>query len=164
MAFDPDILYDEIPVSDKVYSINDDVRIPPTLYDGPPVPPKPSLDPDLSIADQQILAWLAQVDSESHNDSISITDLTSYHIFLQADGGANRSIINLRYIFPVYWDIDPRHIDGMSNSITCTGKGIFPLVCSDGSTILIEIFYSKDATSTVISPTDIVFSTPDFDS
>ena len=39
----------------------------------------------------------------------------------------------------------------------CTKKGIFHLICEDGYILPVSTFYCKEATDTVISPTDIVF-------
>ena len=39
----------------------------------------------------------------------------------------------------------------------CTKKGSFHLICDDVSVLPVSIFYLKEATETVISPTDIVF-------
>ena len=43
----------------------------------------------------------------------------------------------------------------------CTKKVIFHLICEDGSILPVSMFYSKEATDTVISPTDIVFCNAD---
>ena len=59
------------------------------------------------------------------------------------------------------WDIAPYRIGGIGRGITCTKKGIFHLVCDDGSILPVSIFYSAEATDTVLSPTDIVFCNAD---
>ena len=149
-------------ISDKVCTIQHDVAVPTTTFEGPSIPPEPPPVP--SITDAQILAWINKVDCDNFTSPVKLKDLVSHHILLQADGGANRSVTNLKDILTVYWDIDDHHMGGIGKGIKCTGKGLFPLVCTDGSTILIEMFYSEEATCTVISPTDMVFNSPDFDS
>ena len=57
-----------------------------------------------------------------------------------------------------YWYIDPYNIGGIGSGIICTGKGISHLICNDDSVIPITIFFSADATETVISRIDAVFS------
>ena len=85
-------------------------------------------------------------------------------IHLQVDGGANRSITNMKDIFTAFWDIDPYKISGIAGNIICTGKGLFPLMCTDGSSLLVEMHYSADASCTVISPTDVVVKNDKYDS
>ena len=56
-------------------------------------------------------------------------------------------------------------IGGIGDSILCTGKWIFHLLCKDGLLIPITIFYCPDATKMIISATDAIFSNSDsFDS
>ena len=43
----------------------------------------------------------------------------------------------------------------------CTKKGLFHLICNDGSVLPVSMFYSKEATERVLSPTDIVFCSAD---
>ena len=81
------------------------------------------------------------------------------HIFrVQADGGANRSVTPNRYMIHTSCDIPLYKIDGISDRIVCTGKGIFHIICEDGSVLPVTILYSKEATETVVSPKDTVFS------
>ena len=44
------------------------------------------------------------------------------------------------------------------NDIKCTGIGYLPWRSSDGTTLLVKCFYSKQATVTIISPSDIVLN------
>ena len=74
-------------------------------------------------------------------------------------------VTNNRDYLHTSWDITPYQIGGIGSGITCTTKGIFHIVCDVGSMIPVEMFYSNDATETVVSPTDTVFSNSDqFDS
>ena len=50
------------------------------------------------------------------------------------------------------------NIGGIDTDITCTSKGIFHIICTNGSVIPGEIFFSKDATEAAVSPTDTVFT------
>ena len=58
----------------------------------------------------------------------------------------------------VSWDIINYSIGGIGDGIVCTAKGVFHLICDDGSVLPNQMYYSPMATETVISPTDIVFS------
>ena len=117
-----------------------------------------------SLSDSQILVWIQDSEIDQYTTPHTINSLRSYKIKLRADGGANCSVTNLREIFTISWDIAPHHINGIGNGIVCTVTGLFPLICTDGSTIIIEMYYSADATCTVISPTNIVFNHSNFDS
>ena len=76
---------------------------------------------------------------------------------LNVDGGANRSVTNNTDHLHISWDISPYTISGIGDIITCRKKSLFHLICDDGSVLPVPIFYSKEATEIVISPTDIVF-------
>jgi hypothetical protein len=139
-----------------------------SLHMDPPIPPEPPPNdlPDTlpDVSDAQLLAWIQRVDSHKFTSPISLPNIKNHHIQLQTNGGANHLITNLKLIFTVYWDIDPLHINGIGEGFTCTSKGIFPLICDDGSTILISMYYLANATCTVISPTNMVCNHNDIDS
>ncbi len=105
-----------------------------------------------------ILRLLQQHDKEVYSQPLSPKQA---FIKLQCDGGANRSVTNDESLLHVSWDISPYSIGGIGTGITCTKKGLFHLICDDESILPVEMFYSAEATETVISPTDIVFSNSD---
>ena len=123
----------------------------------PPEPP-PTLTPwhDIDTNNKQILSWVTQIDTTKYTSPVTLANLSKKRFKLQANGGANRSVTNIRDTFTSYWDIDPYYMGGIVDDIKCTGKGIFPLLCSYGSTIMIQMYYSPAASCTVISPTDMV--------
>ena len=112
-----------------------------------------------------ILTILAKHDSTQFTRAVTPDLLRQQHFRLQVNGGANRSVTNNRDYLHTSWDITPYKISGIGSGIACTAKGIFNIVCDDGSIIPVEMFYSAAATETVVSPTDTVFSNSDqFDS
>ena len=114
--------------------------------------------PDNSISPATILTILANDNATRFTNPIDCT-FTRLHPFrLQTDGGANHSITKNRDFLRTYWDIAPYNIGGIRAGIVCTGKVIFHLICDNNSIIPITMFFSTDATETVISPTDAVFS------
>ena len=113
---------------------------------------------DNSITPATILTLLANDDSSRFTSPITDKFLALHHFRLQVDGGANRSVTNNRDCLHTYWDIKPYTIGGIGSGIVCTGKGIFHLICDDDLVIPITMFFSSQATETVISPTDAVFS------
>ena len=120
---------------------------------------------DNSITPATILTLLTEDDSSWFTPPIYNKFARLHHFRLQIDGGANRSVTKNRDCLHTYWDIASYRIGGIDDGIICTGKGIFHLLCDDGSIIPITMFFSADATETVISPTDAVFSNSDsFDS
>ena len=137
-----------------------------------PIPPEPPLSPHVddnpmyinSLSYSQIRSWRQALDIDKYTTPYTINSFRSHQIKPQADGGANRSVTNLKEILTISWDIAPHNMSRIGDSIVCTAKGLFPLICTNGSTILIEMYYSPDATCIVISPTDIVFNHSDFDS
>ena len=62
---------------------------------------------------------------------------------------------NMDYI-STSWEIELQ-IGGIGAVIICTTQWIFNIICSECSTIPVEMFYLKEATETIISPTDNVF-------
>ena len=80
---------------------------------------------------------------------------------MQNDGGANRSVTNCKHILIHYKSIEPYPINGINNNepaIHCTGFGYIPWKSTSYDTLLIPCYYCLQATGTIISPTDIVFS------
>ena len=80
---------------------------------------------------------------------------------MQNDSGANRSVTNCRNILIHYKSNDPYPINGINcnePAIHCTGFGYIPWRSTTGDTFLIPCYYCSQATGTIISPTDIVFS------
>ena len=111
-----------------------------------------------SILPSTIFTLLANDNAIRFTTPIDSTFARLHHFRLQINGGDNRLVTNNRDCLNTYWDIAPYKIDGIGNGIVCTGKGIFHLICDEASIIPITMFFSSDATKTVISPTDAVFS------
>ena len=80
------------------------------------------------------------------------------------DGGANTSISNDLSLFSTFWRIPDYNIGGVAagTEVICTHRGIFHMRTRSGTYIPILIYYSKDASCTVVSPTDTVFQSTDF--
>ena len=168
LTLDNDILNDEAIVSDNDYPHFLTVNMVSSLHQDPPLPPESSLSLGVdssTLAYINLLSDLQLLVSIKTNNATKYTvpyDIDGLHPKLQANGGANCSVTNLKEIFTVTWDIAPHHMNGTGDGIISTTKG--PLIFSDGSTVLIEMFYSADASGTIISPTDIVFNHSNFDS
>ncbi len=81
-------------------------------------------------------------------------------IKLHIDGGANHSITNDPDLLINYKNIKTYHMSsvGGENDIACTGMGFLPWRSTEGETILIKCYYSKNAPETIISPSDIVMN------
>ena len=80
---------------------------------------------------------------------------------MQNDGGANHSVTNCKNILIHYKSIDPYPISGINcnePAIHCTGFGYIPWRSTTDDMLLIPCYYCPQATWTIISPTDIVFS------
>ena len=114
-----------------------------------------------SLSPTSIIRTLAMHDATRFTTPITKQFLQSHFFKVQVDGGANRSVTNCRDCLHTSWDITPYKIGGIGDGITCTAKGIFHFICTDGSVLPITMFYSKEATETVVSPTDTVFSNAD---
>lgn len=98
----------------------------------PPSEPPPnstnftgSLDFLHSISDTQLITWVHNTVDKKYTTPVRLNTLRSHQIRLQADGGANRPVTNLKEILTVYWDIAPHEMGGIGDGITCTGKGLF---------------------------------------
>ena len=99
-----------------------------------------------SISPTSIIRTLAMHDATKFRQPITKQFLKTHHFRLQADGGANRSVTNCRDCMHTSWDITPYKIGGIGGGITCTAKGVFHLICTDGSVLPITMHYSKEAT------------------
>ena len=80
---------------------------------------------------------------------------------IQNDGGANRSVTNCRPILHNFKFINPYPIGGVNNStpaIYCTGYGYIKWYSPSKYLVLVPCYFSEQASGTIISPTDIVFS------
>ena len=56
------------------------------------------------------------------------------------------------------WDIPDNHMHGIGGGITCKAKGFFHMLCKYNTMLSVNMYYSPDASDTVISPMDIVLS------
>ena len=118
----------------------------------------PSEDTDLhSISPATILTLLVEDDASRFSTLITRHLLTTRIFRLQADGGANRSVANNRDMLHVSLDIADYSIGGIGDGIKHTAKGVFHLLCDDGSVFPVTMCYSPMATEAVVSPTGIVF-------
>ena len=133
------------------------------LHEDPRPPPKPPDITNTSMLPTQIL-------EKAYNEEKKILSTPENHIKngkiirIQADGGANRSVTNHYNIMNSIWEIKPHYIGGICSGIQCTHKGIYKLLSDDDTILNVEMFYSKEATETVISPTDIVMTNNMFNS
>ena len=119
----------------------------------------PFEDTDLqSISPTNIMTLLAKENSSRFYIPITCHLLATHMFRLQADGGANLSVTNNRGMLYVSWDIAYYCIGGIGDGIKCTAKGMFHLLCDDGSILPVTMYYSPMATEMVVSPTHIVFS------
>jgi hypothetical protein len=76
----------------------------------------------------------------------------------QNDGGANRSVTSSKSILVHYEDIANYGINGVKEgvtAITCTGRGFIPWRANSGEIILVRCLYCKDASGTILSPSDV---------
>ena len=72
------------------------------------------------------------------------------------DGGANRSVTNDVSSLHHVVDITPHRIGGIGHGIKCTKKGWYDLISTNNEVLTVPMFYSSQATETVVSPTDVV--------
>ena len=118
------------------------------------IPPLQSPDPFINIDNFPDLDKLFQ-----HNNTPSIKKITPLQIIKgQNDIGANISVTNDASIMHLYQDIDPYHVNGVqkeTSAITCSGKGYIVWQSDDGDSLLVPIYYSKEADGTIISPNSI---------
>ena len=118
-----------------------------------------------SISSSTILNLLASDDKTRFTHHMKTAQLVMAKFRLQVDGGTNRLVANNMDYFTTSWQIEPYQIGGIGAGITCTAKGIFHIICSNGSIVPVEMFYSREAIETIVSPTDTVYNnSTDFDS
>lgn len=89
---------------------------------------------------------------------IQMINRRNKNIRLQCNGGANILCTNDLNIMHHVQNIPDYYIGGICNGIKCTKKGIFYLQCTNHDVKLVQIYYSKQAPKTVVSPTDTVTS------
>jgi hypothetical protein len=79
---------------------------------------------------------------------------------LHIDGGANRSITNDATQLLQFKNIKPYPMStaGGDSDLICTGVGYLPWKSTNGYTILIRCYYSKNAVDTIVSPSDIALN------
>ena len=85
----------------------------------------------------------------------------------QMDSGANKNVTNDRRIIRNFTSITPIPIFGVDNrDAAChiDRKGITELLTNDGSTMAIQMYYSKHCSGTIISPNAIVKQSKQFTS
>ena len=80
---------------------------------------------------------------------------------IQNDSGANRSVTNLISLLHNFKEIDPYPIGGVNSetpAIYCTGLGYLKWYSEDKQLIQVPCYYCAEASGTIISPTDIVYT------
>ena len=108
-----------------------------------------------TITPSIILTLLANNDTSRFNTPINKNFISLHYFQIQLDRGVNHSVTNSRDYIHTYWDINSYSIDSIEEGIFCTEKFIFHLVCDDRCIMSITMFFSADATNTVVSPTDV---------
>jgi hypothetical protein len=91
----------------------------------------------------------------------TIHNSTYLKVQIQVDGGANRSITNIKEHLICYTDIASYPIYGVAKdeaAVQCVGMGYTPWQSSTGKTLNIPTLYSPQVSETIISPTDVVLS------
>ena len=76
----------------------------------------------------------------------------------QNDSGANRSVTNQKGLLVNFKPIKPYAINGVQEgtpAIYCTGIGLLPWRADTGEVLLINCLYCKQASGTIISPSDV---------
>ena len=76
----------------------------------------------------------------------------------QNDSGANRSVTNNKSLLVNFKPISPYAINGICDgdpAIHCTGTGYLPWRADTGEVLLIRCLYCKEASGTIISPSDV---------
>jgi hypothetical protein len=79
---------------------------------------------------------------------------------LHIDGGANRSITNDSTLLLHMQHIRPYYMSSarQADSIKCMALGYLPWQAPNGRIILVECYFSKQATDTIISLSDVVLT------
>ena len=78
---------------------------------------------------------------------------------VHVDGGANRSITNIKENLVNFCNIRKYPMSGVAAgeaALICTGIGFLPWQADTGEVLLVKCHYSSDAADTIVSPTDIV--------
>ena len=76
-------------------------------------------------------------------------------------GGANWSVTKNRVLLHISWDIEPHTMGDIGGGLTCTDRGVYHMMCKDNTISRVNMYYSADATKTIIMPTYIVLSYSD---
>ena len=106
--------------------------------------------------------WTSTPDGKWHDPHLpkqqaSINKL--HTISLQSDSGANRIVTDQLQLLHDVMFIKDYPMGGCNKdniAITCTAKGKLTLQGLDGSTILVEAYYSSQVDGTIVSPTTVV--------
>jgi len=93
-----------------------------------------------SISPATILKLLAQHNSTTFTSPLLYAIIRKHCFRLNVDGGANRLVTNNLDYMHTSWDINPYTIGGIGDGITCTKKGLFHLICDDGSVLPVSMF------------------------
>ena len=96
----------------------------------------------------------SKISSAISNNGIYRTTINT----AQNDSGANRSVTNAKHLLVNYRSIQPYAIQGVNDedaAIHCTGIGYLPWKADTGEVLIIRCFYCKQASGTIISPSDV---------
>ena len=102
------------------------------------------------LSEYVVLSLLEQLDTEL------FTHPSPIKVHISAYSGASRYVTNNKNILNAVYDINDYHMGTMGSGIKCKAHGLYHIKCDDDSIITVEIFYSPDASHTVILLTDIV--------
>ena len=94
-----------------------------------------------SVSPATIITLLAEDDTSRFSTPITPHLLAQSTCRLQAHGGANWLVTNNMDMLHVSWDIKDYLISGIGDGIRCTAKGIFYLLCNDGSILPVTMYY-----------------------
>ena len=106
----------------------------------------PSTSLQSSVYFTKMMHHVSPHPSQQQNYISTISDYKSM------GGGATEQLPKNRAYLHIYWEITTYKIGGIGDSILCTGKGIFHLICEDGSIIPITIFHCAEATEQSFHP------------
>ena len=96
----------------------------------------------------------SKIKSAIHNNGIYKTILNT----AQNDSGANRSVTNQKHLLVNFRTIPRYAINGVNEgnpAIHCTGIGYLPWKADTGELLLVRCLYCKEASGTILSPSDI---------
>ena len=142
-------------ISDSIFPQHPDIQklttIPQTSYIcGPPSHP--------CIHDTTLESHISAMINSTNNNGLYELNINTH---VQNDSGANRSVTNLISLLHDYRQIEPYPIAGVNSdapAIYCTGFGYLKWYSKDRELILVPCYYCENASGTIISPTDIVYS------